>query len=311
MKIAVMGAGALGGYLGARLAVSGQDVGFVARGAHLEAIQSDGLRVTSPNGDLHLKEVTATDTPADLGPVDMVMFMVKNRDVESAAEMIRPILGPDTFVVTCQNGVTAPFRVGEIVGLDRVVPGVARFPADIAAPGVIRHSAPHDGLTFGELGGGGSARCDLLHAALAQAGTSPSIHPNITHDMWNKLVGLSVLSGMTAMTRLDMGPIRETPKTGEMFQAALAEAEAVARAEVPDLPAGGAEAAWSFMATLPPSMHASMLDDLERGKPLELDYLSGDIVRYGQKHGIPTPLHATFVAALWAYRDGRPETTYG
>ena len=143
-----MGAGALGGYFGGRLAAAEHEVVLIARGAHLAAIQERGLKILSPRGDLHVAEIAATDDPRSVGPVDVIMFMVKNYDVEAAAEAIKPMIGPRTMVVTIQNGVSAPERVGAVIGIDRVVPGVARFPADVPAPGVVRHSAAFDEVRF-------------------------------------------------------------------------------------------------------------------------------------------------------------------
>jgi len=304
MKIAVMGAGALGGYFGGRLAASGHEVGLIARGAHLAALQSDGLRILSPKGDLHLPDITATDDPATLGRADVVLFMVKNYDVEDAAHAIAPLVGPDTMVVTCQNGVSAADRLGAIVGAEHVVPGVARTPADIPAPGVIRHSAENDMLSFGEPDGAVSDRCAVLRDALLAAGTTARIPDNIQHDLWAKFIVQSALSSITTLTRLDIGPLRDNAATKTLFLDAINEAEAVGRAEVPDLPGGIVKASWDFLQSFPPTMHASMLDDLNRGKPLEIDYLSGDVVAYGRRHGVPTPIHGLFHALLQPFAAG-------
>mgnify|MGYP002623504036 FL=1 len=304
MKIAVMGAGALGGYFGGRLAAAGHNVTLIARGAHLAAIRADGLRILSPRGDLHLPGIGATDDPAAVGPVDAILFMVKTYDLEHAAEAIRPMLGPETFVVTCQNGVSAPERLAAAIGPERVVPGVARIPGEVAQPGVIRHTAPLDILIFGEAAGGVSARCERLAAALNDAGMTPKAHPAIRHELWSKMISQAMLASLTALTRLDLGPLRETLQTRQLMTDAMEEAAAVGRAEVPDLPDDLIAANWAFLDGLPREMHASMLDDLRNGKRLEVDHLSGDIVRLGRRHGIPTPIHFTFWAALKPYADG-------
>jgi len=303
MKIAVMGAGALGGYFGGRLAQAGEDVWLIARGAHLEALRKDGLKIESPKGDAHVTNIRATGDPREVGPADLIFFMVKNRDVEGAAEAIEPMIGPETMIVTCQNGITAWQRLAAIVGRVHVVPGVARIPGEIASPGVIRHTAPFDRLIFGEADGAHSARCEMLRDILAGAGTSPVIAGNIIHELWSKFCGQSVLASLTTLTRLDIGPLRENEASRQLFKDAIAEAYAVGRAVVPDLPASVLDDNWDFVMKLPPQMHASMLDDLNRGKPLEHEYLSGDVVRLGEKRGVPTPIHRVLYAALKPIAD--------
>ncbi|OWU84259.1 hypothetical protein ATO6_14600 [Oceanicola sp. 22II-s10i] len=303
MKIGVMGAGALGGLFGGRLAADGHEVWMIARGAHLAAMQANGLRILSPKGDAHLPDIRATGDPAEVGVCDVVMFMVKNGDVETAAQAIRPMVGPETMVVTCQNGISAWERLGAVIGAGHVVPGVARTPGEIAEPGVIRHTAMLDRLIFGEPGGGGSARCDRLAQAMAASGTTPIVSPNIMHELWSKFVGQSTLASITALTRLDIGPLRENPVSRKLFYDATAEAYAVGRAAVPDLPEDTVAHNWAFVEQLPYEMHASMLDDLRRGKPLEHEYLSGDVVRLGERFGVPTPIHSVFYAALKPVAD--------
>lgn len=306
MKVAIMGAGALGGYFGGRLAAAGHDVALIARGPHLAAIRKKGLLIQSPKGDLHLPDIRATDDPGDIGPVDVVMFMVKTYDVVGAARAILPMLRDDTMVVTCQNGVSAPDRLADIIGVEKVVPGVARFPGDIAEPGVIRHSSASDHLSFGEFDGSVSKRCLAFQAALTKAGTTAVIPGNIVHDLWMKFVGQSVLSSITALTRLDIGPLRDNPVSKQLFFDAMHETEAVGRAAVPDLPTGSIPNIWKTYNSFPPTMHASMLDDLRRGRPIEVDDLSGEVVRLGTKHGVPTPIHAVFAAALAPFVAGAP-----
>lgn len=307
MKIAVMGAGALGGYFGGRLAAAGHDVTLIARGAHLAAIRADGLRIQSPKGDLYLPEIAATDDPASVGPVDVVMFMVKTYDLDPAARAIGPMLGPQTMVATFQNGVSAPDRLGAIIGAHHVVPGVARIPADIMAPGVIRHSAAWNKLQFGEADGTASDRCAGFARALTSAGVDVELSPNIRHDLWRKFVMQASLASITALTRLDIGPIRATPAASDLFRRATVETATVGFAEIPDLPPNVAEEQWQFIAqNLPDTIHASMLDDLLRGKRIEIDDLSGEVVRLGRKHGIPTPIHEVFNAALQPFAKGAP-----
>lgn len=306
MKIAVMGAGALGGYFGGRLAAAGHDVSLIARGAHLAAIRERGLRILSPRGDLHLPAITATDDPGTVGPVDVVMFMLKNYDVEDGARAIAPMLGAATMVLTCQNGVSAYDRLGAVIGAERVVPGVARIPADVPEPGVINHSAMWDELSFGEVDGRVTPRVEAFRDALLEAGATAVIPENILHDLWQKFISQATLASLTTLTRLDIGPLRSNPDSRALFLAAMAETERVGRAVVPDLPEGLVEKAWKSLDKLPGTMHASMLDDLNAGKRLEVDYLSGDVVRLGGEHGVLTPIHEVFRSALQPFRDGPP-----
>ncbi len=307
MKFAVMGAGAMGGYFGGRLAAAGHDVTLIARGAHLAALQENGLTVISPKGDLHLPNISAVATPDEVGPVDVILFMVKNYDVADAGTAIRPMLGPDTFAVTCQNGVSAPDRLAEIIGADRVIPGVARIPGEVSAPGVIRHRADFDRLNFGEFNGGQSARTDALFAALVEAGCMPSQPENIRHDLWTKFVMQASFASITTLTRLDIGPLRQDPKSSALIIAAMEEAEEVARAVLPDLAENITQTVWPFInEVLPATSHASMLDDLNRGRRIENAYLSGDVVRFGRKHCIETPIHETFARALAPFENGPP-----
>ena len=303
MKIAVMGAGALGGYFGGRLSQAGHDVWLIARGAHLEALKSEGLRIISPKGDAHLTDIRVTGDPAEVGEVDVVFFMVKNRDVEGAAAAIKPMLGAETFVVTCQNGISAWERLGAIIGPERVIPGVARIPGEITRPGVITHTAPFDSLSFAEPGGGRSDRTRHLYRTLKEAGTTPFIVDNILHDLWTKFCGQSTLASLTTLTGLDIGPLRETPETAALLRDAIQEAYDVGKAAVPDLPGNLTDVNWEWVQNLPGHIHASMLDDLRNGKPIELEYLSGDVVRLGRKHGVPTPIHRTLYATLKPIAD--------
>ncbi|MDU8914156.1 2-dehydropantoate 2-reductase [Aestuariicoccus sp. MJ-SS9] len=306
MRIAVMGAGALGGYFGGRLAAAGHEVTLIARGAHLAAIRSKGLRILSPHGDLHVTEIAATDDPGAVGPVDVIMFMVKNYDVDAGAQAIAPMLGTDTMVVTCQNGVSAHERLGAVIGAERVVPGVARIPADVPEPGVINHSAMWDTLSFGDVDGRLTARIEEFRDAILGAGATAVVPESILHDLWEKFISQATLASLTTLTRLDIGPLRHNPDSRALFLAAMEETERVGRAVVPDLPTGLVEKAWKIIGTLPDTMHASMLDDLNAGKRLEVDYLSGDVVRLGREHGVPTPIHEVFRAALQPFKDGPP-----
>lgn len=307
MKIAVMGAGALGGYFGGRLAAAGADVSFIARGAHLAALKAEGLRVESPLGDLHLPQVKATDDPAEIGPVDLVLFLVKLPDTRAAARALAPLLGPETGVLSLQNGVEAWGWIGEEIGAERVMGGTAQIPADIRAPGVVRHSGPFARVMFGEFGGAETARARALLAAFRAAGVEVSLVPDIEVKIWEKFVMLSAFSALTALTRLPIGPVRENAETRGLLARAIAETHAVGRAAQPALAADYAERAMGFVDAAPAGMRSSMLDDLLRGRPLELAHLSGAVARLGAERGIGTPVHDFVAKALSPFASGAPK----
>lgn len=296
MRIAVIGAGGVGGYFGARLADSGVDVSFVARGAHLEALRTRGLRLESPKGDVHLKRVIAHDDPAPLGQVDVVLLTVKMYDFEAASRGLGPLLGPETVVVTLQNGVEAIDIVSRHLGRAHVAGGVAYVAAVMTEPGVIRHTAL-DALIFGELDGTRSARLTVLEEACIGAGFNARISADILVDLWSKFSRLSVFSGMTAVTRAPIGVLRSDPELYAMLKAACEETIRVGRARGVALPDDLMDDILQMVHRLPAHAKASMLEDLERGRRLELPWLSGGVVRLGAEVGVPTPIHA-FIATV-------------
>lgn len=305
MKLLVMGTGALGGYFGGRLAAQGHDVTFVARGQQLQALKENGLRLESPMGDLHLPHVQATDRPE--GNPDVVLLMVKNRDVEAAGTALLPILKPGGAVLTVQNGVSAPERLGRIIGPERVIGGSVFMPADVKAPGVIRQSSDFSIVRAGVGPGGPAKKCDALIAALCAAGVDAAQVDDIDKLLWEKLIFLGAYSALTALTRLDIGPLRTCPETRLLLRRAVEEAAAVGTAIGIRLDDDVVETQFDRLDNgVPANSHASMLDDLNRGKPLELEYLSGEIVRLGAEQGIDTPVHAFVCAALAPFADGAP-----
>lgn len=305
MRIAIMAAGGVGGYFGARLAAAGHDVHFLARGAHLKAIREGGLRVESENGDLHLKDAQATDDPAAIGPVDAVLFAVKLWDTDTAAEALNPLLGPDTFVVPFQNGVGAMDALTRHIGAARTAGGVAHISAVIGAPGLIKHTGKVARLTIGERDGSVTPRMEKLKAAFEDGGFDHAVSTNIVRAQWDKFIFLSTLSGLTALCRQPVGPIREDPDSRPLLEAAIAETTAVGRAEGVALGDGTEAKIMGHMDGLLPEIKASMLHDLEAGRRLELPWLSGEVVRLGKKHGIATPVHATVLGALKFYVNGK------
>lgn len=305
MRIAIVGAGGVGGYFGARLAASGADVTFVARGAHLDALRSGGLRLESPKGNVQLPHVAATNDPRSIGAVDVVFFTVKLYDSASALEQLPPLIGRDTVVIPFQNGVdTIELLLGGL-GRPHVAGGTAYVAAVISEPGVIRHTAM-DRLIFGELDGSRSERLERLLAACRTAGFQATLSDNIQVDIWSKFVRLTAFSGMTAVTRCPIGPLREDPDLLAMTQAAILEGMAVARAKGVELPAATFDEVMRMVANMPPHAKSSMLEDLERARPLELDWLSGAIVRIGKELDVPTPIHRFISTVLKPYVHGRP-----
>jgi 2-dehydropantoate 2-reductase len=306
VRIVVLGAGALGGYFGARLQSSGHEVVYVARGAHLQAMQRGGLSVESPLGDITLPKVTAVDSPEAAGQAQLVLFMVKNYDVEAAAKALAPSLGPDTLVMTVQNGVTAPEILAREIGAERVLPGAVYMPADIREPGVIRHSANFHRVVFGTEFPSLSKRVEEIAKAIEGAGIDVTVAADIRAVLWEKFLLMSASSSITALTRLPMGPVRETPETLALMRHLVAETERVARAEHPGLASDAKANALNWLENVaPPGMRASMLDDLLRGKPLELNWLSGEVVRRGKRLGIETPAHEFAVAVLAPHAAGK------
>lgn len=311
MRIAIMGSGGVGGYFGARLAQAGEDVCFVARGAHLAAMREHGLRVESARGDTHLARPNVTDDPAGLGTADVVLVGVKLWDTEAAARAIAPLVGPDTAVVSFQNGVQKDEILREVLGEAPVMGGVAYIAATIDRPGVIAHTGTMQRLVFGEYDGSRSPRAEALLAACERAGIDAELSTDIRRELWQKFVFLVAFSGTTSVIRRPIGPIRAHPQTRALFLDAMDEAIAVGRAEGVDLPADFAENRLTFADSLPAEMTSSMHHDLERGNRLELPWLSGDVVRRGKVAGIPTPVNRVISDVLTLYAQGSNERSPG
>ncbi len=305
MKIAIMAAGGGGGYFGARLAAAGEEVHFIARGAHLDAIGRDGLKLESALGDIHLVDAPATDDPATIGAVDMVLFAVKLGDGEAAAHACKPLLGDHTTLIMLQNGVDGVARLSAILRRQAMVGGVAYVSSFIAQPGTIRHHGEFARLQFGEADGGASARLGDFMRVCAKAGIDAELAPDIELAQWQKFTLLVGMSGATAMTRQPIGAVLGDPGTREFFYNLMAETVAVGRARGIALDADYARDRLAFAEqSLPPGMRASMLDDLERGKPLELNWLAGEVARLGRELAIPTPANDTVYAALKQHSGG-------
>ena len=301
-----MGAGALGGYFGARLAAAGNDVAFVARGAHLSAIRRDGLRVTSALGDLHMRDVAATDDPRRLDPADLVLIAVKLWDLPAAAEAVQKLLRPGTAVVAFQNGVSKDELLVRVLGRPAVIGGVAQIGVVIERPGVIAHTGTMAKLIFGELDNTRSARVAALLAACTAAGIDAEIPADIRLATWEKFVFLVGMSGATASMRSRLGPIRANPQTRAFLRDLMQEAVAVGQAMGVTLPDDHVQQRMAMIDRLPAEMTASMQGDLARGNRLELPWLGGAVVEMGRQHGIATPLNRAVCDILALYVDGAP-----
>jgi len=305
MRIAVMGTGGVGGYFGARLALGGCDVSFIARGRHLDAIRGHGLKVESPLGDMHLATPRATDDPADIGPVDLVLFVVKLWDTETAAKAVAPLIGPETAVVSLQNGVRKDDILRNVLGEPAVMGGACYIAAQIAQPGVIRHSGTMQKLVFGEYDGKRSMRAEAFLDACRQAGVEAEISADIRRTIWEKFVFLVGLSGLTTTIRKPIGPIRSNPRTRALLHDAMREVVAVGRAQGVQLAADFADNRLAFSDGLPATMTSSMHNDLERGNGLEVDGLSGDVVELGGAAGVPTPVNRVIYDILVLHAAGQ------
>ena len=299
-----MAAGAVGGYFGGRLARAGYDVAFIARGAHLEALRKNGLRIESPVGDLHLKKVTATDDPAAIGPVDIVLFAVKLWDTDAAGVLSKPLLGRDTALITLQNGIESVERLDPVLGPAHVVGGLTYIGARVKAPGVIEHVGRLADIRCGERDGKPTPRLQAFAAAAKQAGFDFAISDQIEVDLWKKFVFLVGFSGVTTVTRRPFGDIHPDPDCRALFHDLMKETLEVGRARGVALPPDFADERLAFSAKLPPATKSSMLYDFERGNRLELDWLAGAVVRMGHAAKVPTPANAAVYAALKPWRMG-------
>jgi 2-dehydropantoate 2-reductase len=307
LKVTVMGPGGVGGYFGARLAAAGSDVTFVARGAHLEAMRARGLRLDSEIGPLHLAKVKVVADAREVPAADVVIFAVKMRDTEQAAEGLRGLVGKGASVFTFQNGVEGADRIGAILGADKVVQGTARIGASILEPGVIKQIGTFARLDFGERDGRPSARTTTFLEACKAAGIDAHLSDNIQRELWLKFSMLAPMAGMTALTRGPIGPIRANPQSMALLRSAVDEVIALGIALKTGLTAEDAQRIMKGIDGLPKQMMASMAHDLLAGKPIELNGLSGAVARLGKQHGVPVPTHTFIAQALAPFTDGRPQ----
>jgi 2-dehydropantoate 2-reductase len=294
MRIAIYGAGSVGGYFGGRLSQAGEDVIFLARGDHLNAILANGLQVDSINGDFVLQQVQATDDPSNIGKVDMVLVSVKTWQVSEAAQTMRPMIGPETFVLPLQNGIEAPTLLSELLGSQHVLGGLCGLFCYMAGPGHIVHAGTDPFIKFGELDNHRSQRVELLLETFKRAGINTEIPTDIQVAMWMKFLFITVWSGIGAVTRSPVGIWRSLPETRQMAKKGLLEIIAVAKSRNILLPVEALQTAMNMYDGLVPQSTASLQRDIMYGRPSELEAQIGAVVRLGQESNVTTPLH-TFI----------------
>ena len=303
MRIAIMGSGGLGGYFGAKLVEGGADVHFVARGKHLEAMRQSGLRIEGPD-PVHVKKVSATDNPAEIGVADVVMLCVKLWDTEQAIAQMRPMVGPDTAIISFQNGVLKDDFLRAAFDESQLMGGVGYVATTIEAPGVIRQTGPMQRLLFGEFNGVRSQRGQDLLAACLAGGIKAELSDDIVREIWQKYVFLVGLSGTTTTIRKHIGPIRSHPQTRAFLHDVMSEVVAVGRAHGVALPENYAQVRLQLADDVSPDMTSSMQHDLQRGNRLEVRWLAGGVVQLGHAKGVPTPLNRAIADILALHEEG-------
>ncbi|MEU2063709.1 2-dehydropantoate 2-reductase [Streptomyces sp. NPDC013455] len=317
MKAAVVGAGGLGGYFGSRLVAAGHDVRFVARGAHLEALRKDGLTVRDPDGTVSVTPVDATGDTREAGPCDLVLLAVKTWQLGPAIEALPPLLGPDTAVVTLQNGVEAPEQVAGAVGRAAVLPGVAKVIAQLDGPGRIRHVGGAGSLVVGEWDGTGTERVRRLRAALEDAAVPSPAVTDIWAELWAKFLFVVPFGSLGAAADGGFGELRSRAGTRRLLADAMREVERLAHAAGVALPADIVDTTLDFVDRQPAAGTSSLQRDLLAGTPSELDAWTGSVVRLGARHGVPTPIHSLLYEVLGVREDraaagaARPATGTG
>ena len=307
MKIAAMAAGAIGAYYGARMQVAGHDVSYIARGANLEALKTKGLKIESVHGDLHLPKVNVTDKPAEVGPVDIELFAVKLWDTETAAEQARPLIGPNTRLITLQNGIDSVERISRVLGADKTVGGIAYIASNLVAPGHIKQTSQFHHMRFGHGDNHADATLDAFVAAGKEAKLDIELAKNIQKELWEKFIFLTAITGATAALRSGIGPILADPALKVFYRPLMQEAFNVGKAKGVPLDASYIDERIIFAETkTTPTMKGSMANDLDRGGRLELDWLSGKVRELGGPLNIPTPASDTVYTVLKLHRMGRP-----
>jgi 2-dehydropantoate 2-reductase len=298
MRIAIVGAGGVGGYFGGLLARAGHEVVFIARGEHLRAIRAHGLRVQSVHGDFQINPATATDDPAELGPVDLTILTVKTYDIEAAAAAARPLIGPGTTLLPLQNGVEHAEHLRRYFGGEAVLGGAVWVVASVAEPGLIRQESQFRRVVVGELDGRDTPRLKAIHEALARSGAAVETTDNILRVLWTKLLFIASFGGITSVTRAPAGAVLACEESRLLLSRAMREVEAAARAKGIALDDDVVEKTMAFVSSIEPTATSSMQRDVTAGRRLEYDALNGAVVRAGHETGIPTPIHEFFWTCL-------------
>jgi len=306
MRIAIVGTGGIGAPLGASLATAGQDVVFLARGAHLTAMRANGLRVEGDRGETVVRPVQATDDPAVIGPVDLVLFCVKLWDVETTGEQIRPLIGSETAVIPLQNGIDASERLLPILGAAHVLGGVAWVSGSIVAPGVVRQSGTHHRIIFGELDGQITPRVERICDVCRAAGIEAVPSSDIQRDRCEKFIAMVAVSGPCALTRRPIGDLRDDPDIAPLIDDAMQEAVDVGRSCGVQFTPNVLDPSRAMIRGAPSNLMPSLGVDLLAGNKLELPWLAGRVVQLGAAHGVPTPVNRVVYAALKLYANGTP-----
>ena len=289
MKIAIMGTGGVGGYYGGLLAQSGQEVTFIARGAHLRAIREQGLKVKSVHGDFTVSPAKATDTPAEVGPMDMILFATKTYQTDEAAQLITPMVAQNTVIVPLQNGIDAADRIGRVVGMEHLLGGVTWLSAAIEAPGLIGQYSQFRRIALGEFSGETTPRLKAAFDALQATGATVEVSDAILKVLWTKFVFIAPVMAMGSLTRVTFGEYRHVPEARTVLTEAISEVAAVAKAKGVTLDNDVVDTTLAFIDSSAPGIKPSMQRDVESGKPSELESMIGAVVRLGAEHNVPTP----------------------
>ncbi len=298
MKIVVLGTGGVGGYYGGLLAFHGQEVTFIARGAHLEAIRQDGLQVKSVHGDFAIRPARATDTPAEAGPADLVLVCTKTYATDAAARLIQPIVGPQAAVISLQNGIDAAERLGSVLGMEHMLGGATWLSAAVESPGVIRQFSQAHRVVVGELDGRITSRVQAIAEAFRPTGVTIEVTEDISKILWTKFLFIVAVSGIGSLTRLELGEFRAVPETRRLLTSLMSEVETVARARGVTLDADVVEQTLAFLDSNAPHIKSSMQRDVEAGNQFELEAIIGVVGRKGRECGVPTPIADMVYASL-------------
>ena len=303
MRVAVMGAGSTGGYFGGMLARGGNDVSLIARGAHLEAIKSNGLKVVRDNEEFTV-QCQATDDPSDIGYVELALLCVKTYQNSAAIPLMQPLVGPDTTVLSLQNGVDSYLQAAEVLGESAVLPGAAFIEAGMLVPGTVRQTGSLVRIVFGETNGGETPRCLAIRDAFLGAGVPAEILPDIRAGQWEKFLFIATMAGVTSMARATLAELMPQAHWRQVVLACLAEIDIVARANGVNLPPDIVADTVSYIEEHLVDLQASMHTDLMAGRPLELDALNGAVVQAGRDAGVATPVNDVIYAMLKGDQGG-------